>query len=105
MYARGMTTREIKSHVRELYGIEVSAELISKVTDAVHEEIKEWQSRPLESVYAIVYFDAVRVKIRDEGLVRNKAVYLADRGDAARATRRVGDVDRADRRVRSSGSA
>lgn len=77
MYARGMTTREIKSHVRELYGIEVSAELISKVTDAVHEEIKEWQSRPLESVYAIVYFDAVRVKIRDEGLVRNKAVYLA----------------------------
>jgi putative transposase len=77
MYARGMSTREICGHVRELYGVEVSAELISKVTDAVLEELKEWQSRPLESVYAIVYFDAVRVKIRDEGLVKNKAVYLA----------------------------
>ena len=77
MYARGMSTREIQGHVRELYGIEVSPELISKVTDAVLEELAAWQSRPLESVYAIVYFDAVRVKIRDEGLVKNKAVYLA----------------------------
>ena len=77
MYARGMSTREIRGHVRELYGIEVSPELVSKVTDAVHDELAAWQSRPLESVYAIVYFDAVRVKIRDEGLVRNKAVHLA----------------------------
>ena len=77
MYARGMTTREIRSHVEELYGLTVSAELISKVTDAVHEEVRQWQSRPLEETYAIIYFDAVRVKIRDEGLVRNKAVYLA----------------------------
>ena len=77
MYARGMTTREIRSHVEELCGVSVSAELISKVTDAVLEEVGEWQSRPLEEVYAIVYFDAVRVKVRDEGLVRNKAVYLA----------------------------
>ena len=78
MYARGMSMREIQGHVRELYGsIEVSAELISKVTDAVLDELAGWQSRPLESVYAIVYFDAVRVKIRDEGLVKNKAVYLA----------------------------
>ena len=77
MYARGMSTREIKGHVLELYGVEVSPELISKVTDAVLNELKEWQTRPLESVYAIVYFDAVRVKIRDEGLVKNKAVYLA----------------------------
>ena len=77
MYARGMTTREIRSHIEELYGLSVSRELISKVTDAVHEEIRESQSRPLEETYAIVYFDAVRVKIRDEGLVRNKAVYLA----------------------------
>ena len=77
MYARGMTTREIRGHVAELYGVTVSAELISKVTDAVLDEVAEWQSRPLEEVYAIVYFDAVRVKIRDEGLVRNKAVYLA----------------------------
>lgn len=77
MYARGMTTREIRGHVEELYGVSVSAELVSKVTDAVLDEVGEWQSRPLEEVYAIVYFDAVRVKIRDEGLVRNKAVYLA----------------------------
>ena len=77
MYARGMTTREIRAHIAELYGLTVSAELISKVTDAVLDEVAEWQSRPLEEVYAIVYFDAVRVKIRDEGLVRNKAVYLA----------------------------
>ena len=77
MYARGMTTREIRGHIEELYAVTVSAELISKVTDAVLEEVREWQSRPLEEVYAIVYFDAVRVKIRDEGLVRNKAVYLA----------------------------
>ena len=77
MYARGMTTREIRAHIAERYGLTVSAELISKVTDAVLDEVAEWQSRPLEEVYAIVYFDAVRVKIRDEGLVRNKAVYLA----------------------------
>ena len=77
MYARGMTTREIRGHVAEMYGVTVSAELISKVTDAVLEEGAEWQSRPLEEVYAIVYLDAVRVKMRDEGLVRNKAVYLA----------------------------
>ena len=77
MYARGMSTREIQGHVRELYGIEVSPELVSKVTDAVLDELAAWQSRPLESVYAVVYFDAVRVKVRDEGLVRNKAVYLA----------------------------
>ncbi len=77
MCARGMTTREIRGHVAELYGVTVSAELISKVTDAVLDEVAEWQSRPLEEVYAIVYFDAVRVKIRDEGLVRNKAVCLA----------------------------
>ena len=77
MYARAMTTREIRAHVEELYAVSVSAELISKVTDAVLEGVGEWQSRPLEEVCAIVYFDAVRVNIRDEGLVRNKAVYLA----------------------------
>ena len=64
MYARGMTTREIAAHVEELYGLSVSRELVSKVTDSVHEEIRQWQSRPLEQTYAIVYFDAVRVKIR-----------------------------------------
>jgi putative transposase len=77
LYARGMTTREIQGHLRELYGIEVSPDLISVVTDAVLEQVAEWQSRPLDAVYALVFFDALRVKIRDEGSVRNKAVYLA----------------------------
>ncbi len=77
MYARGMSTREIVSHLRELYGIDVSPDLISVVTDAVLDEIAAWQGRPLEPVYPIVFFDALRVKIRDEGLVRNKAVHVA----------------------------
>ncbi|MDE0363007.1 MAG: IS256 family transposase, partial [Rhodospirillaceae bacterium] len=77
MYARGMSTRDIQAHIEELYGIGVSAALVSAVTDAVLEDVVAWQNRPLEPVYAIVYFDALRVKIRDEGLVRNKAVYLA----------------------------
>ncbi len=77
LYARGMTTREIRAHVEELYGVTVSRELIAKVTDEVHEELREWRSRPLEAVYPIVYFDALRVKIREEGLVQNKAVHLA----------------------------
>jgi putative transposase len=77
MYARGMSVREIQSHIRELYGIEASPQLISTVTDAVLEEVSRWQSRPLDALYAIVFFDAIRVKMRDEGTVRNKAVYLA----------------------------
>src|SRR5829696_1989612 len=77
MYARGMSVREIQGHLRDLYGIEVSPDLISAVTDAVLEEIAEWQNRPLEALYALIFFDAIRVKMRDEGTVRNKAVYLA----------------------------
>jgi putative transposase len=77
MYARGMSTREIVGHLRDLYGVEVSPDLISAVTDAVLEEIAAWQCRPLEPVYPLVFFDALRVKIRDEGLVRNKAVHIA----------------------------
>jgi putative transposase len=77
MYARGMSTREIVGHLRELYGIEVSPDLISAVTDAVLEEVAAWQARPLEPVYPIVFFDALRIKVRDEGLVRNKAVHIA----------------------------
>ena len=77
LYARGLTTREIRAHVEELYGVAVSRELISKVTAAVHEELREWRARPLEAVYPIVYFDALRVKIREEGMVQNKAVHLA----------------------------
>src|SRR6201988_1579752 len=77
MYARGMSTREIVGHLRDLYRIEVSPDLISAVTDAVLEEVAAWQARPLEPVYPLIFFDALRVKIRDEGLVRNKAVHLA----------------------------
>ena len=77
MYARGMSTREIAGHLRELYGIDVSPDLISAVTDAVLEEIAAWQARPLEAAYPLVFFDALRVKVRDEGLVRNKAVHIA----------------------------
>lgn len=77
MYARGMTVREIQGHLKDLYATDISAELISSVTDAVLEEIKEWQNRPLETLYPVIIFDALRVKIRDEGTVKNKAVYLA----------------------------
>jgi putative transposase len=77
MYARGMSTREIVGHLRDLYRIEVSPDLISAVTDAVLEEVAAWQARPLEPVYPLIFFDALRVKIRNEGLVRNKAVHLA----------------------------
>jgi putative transposase len=75
--ARGMTTRDIQAHLRERYGIEISPELVSAVTDAVLDEAAAWQARPLEPVYAIVFFDCLRIKIRDEGAVKNKAVYLA----------------------------
>lgn len=77
MYARGMSVREIRGHLEELYGIDVSPDLISAVTDAVLEEVGEWQNRPLDACFPLVFFDAIRVKIRDEGFVRNKAIYIA----------------------------
>jgi len=77
MYGRGMTVREIQGFLLEQYKVEVSADFISTVTDSVMESVIEWQNRPLERMYPIVYFDALRVKIRDEGTVKNKAVYLA----------------------------
>jgi len=77
MYARGMTTRDIQGHLEEIYGVDVSPTLVSQVTDAVTEEVKLWQNRPLDDVYPILYLDAVRVKVRHNGHVINKAVYLA----------------------------
>jgi putative transposase len=77
MYARGMTTREIESHLKEIYGVEVSPALVSQVTEAVSEEVKRWQSRALEPIYGIVYLDALYVKMRHEGRVENRAVYVA----------------------------
>ena len=76
MYARGMTTREIQGHLEEMYGVEVSPTLISEVTDGVMEEVKAWQNRPLKPLYAILYLDALYVKMRHEGRVENRAVYV-----------------------------
>ena len=77
LYARGMTVREIQSHLQEMYATEVSPTLISSVTEAVMEDAKAWQSRPLDALYPIVYLDCIHVKVRDAGVVRAKAVYLA----------------------------
>jgi putative transposase len=77
LYARGMSTRDIEGHLSELYGTEVSPTLISAVTEAVRDEINEWQARPLEAIYSVIWLDALVVKIRDQGVVQNKAVHVA----------------------------
>jgi transposase-like protein len=77
LYARGLTTRDIQGHLEELYGVEVSPTLISTITDAVLEDVRTWQSRPLDAVYPILYFDGLFVKSRQEGVVKSKAVYVA----------------------------
>ncbi len=77
MYARGMTCREIQAHLQEIYSVEVSPDLISTVTDSVIDEVRAWQSRPLDPVYPLLYLDALQVKIKDQGRVSNKAIYLA----------------------------
>lgn len=77
LYARGLTTREVQAHLKEIYDVDVSPDLISTVTNSVIEEVREWQSRPLNEIYPIVYFDALRIKTRDEGRIINKAVYIA----------------------------
>lgn len=77
LYSRGLSTRDIKAHLEEIYGVEVSPDLISSVTEAVSEEVREWQTRPLEAIYPIVYLDALRVKIRIDGAVQNRCIYLA----------------------------
>lgn len=77
LYARGMTTRQIQQHLEEIYQVEVSPSLISSVTDAITDEVKAWQSRPLDSVYPVVYLDALMVKTRESSHIQNKAVYLA----------------------------
>ena len=77
LYARGMTVREIQQHLTEMYGAEVSPSLISTVTDGVMDEVKQWQSRPLDAVYPVIYLDCIHAKVRDAGSVRTKAIYLA----------------------------
>lgn len=77
LYSRGLTQNEIRGHLEEIYGVDVSTALISNVTDSVMEEVRAWQSRPLDSVYPILYLDALQVKVKSQGSVRNKAIYLA----------------------------
>jgi putative transposase len=77
MYARGMSTREIQAHVQEIYGVDVSPTLVSSVTEAVQDEVRAWQNRPLEPIYPVVYLDALYVRMRDNGHVQNRAVYVA----------------------------
>ena len=77
LYARGMTVRDIQAQLQEIYGVEVSAGLISEVTDEVLDEVKVWQSRPLENMYPVIFLDALMVKMRHDGRVENRAVYVA----------------------------
>ena len=77
MYGRGMTQREIQGHLQELYGVEVSPDLISRATESVWEELQAWQHRPLDEVYPIVVLDAIVLKVREKGAVRNKSAYVA----------------------------
>jgi putative transposase len=77
LYAKGMSTRQIQQHLEEIYQVEISPSLISTVTEAIIDEVKTWQSRPLDSIYPIVYLDCLMVKIRDGGQIQNKAIYLA----------------------------
>jgi putative transposase len=76
LYARGLTTRDIKAHLAEVYGVEVSHETVAKVTDVVVEEVRAWQSRPVEEVYPILFVDGIRIKVRDSGTVTNKVAHL-----------------------------
>jgi len=90
-YAQGQSTREIQAQLEELYGIDVSPTLISNVTEAVHEEVQAWHSRPLATVYPILYFDARVVKSREDGAVKNQALYLALSRIAKKWTRPIRD--------------
>jgi len=76
MYARGMSTREINEQIQEIYGFEVSAEMVSKITDKILPEIEEWQKRPLGEVYPIVFIDAIHFSVKNDGIVSKKAVYI-----------------------------
>ena len=98
MYARGMSTREIQGHLEEIYGVEVSPTLISNVTEAVQEEVRAWQNRPLEPIYPIVYLDALYVRMRDNGHVQNRAVYVAIGSQSGRRQGSAGVVDVGQRR-------
>jgi putative transposase len=92
MYARGMTTRKIEAHLKEIYGVDVSPTLVSQVTDAVQDEVRQWQNRPLEPLYPIVYLDALYVRMRDNGHVQNRGI-RGHRRKSGRLQRGAGVVD------------
>lgn len=77
MYAKGMTTSDIETHIRDIYGVEVSDTTVSRITDKILPIAKEWQQRPLESIYAVVFMDAIHYHVRSEGQIVKKAVYIA----------------------------
>ena len=97
LYSRGLSTRDIEAHLLEIYGVKVGRELISKVTDAVMDDVREWGKRPLEDIYPIVFLDCMVIKIREGGTVQRRALYLALGRDARGRARRAGDVVPGDR--------
>lgn len=92
MYAKGMTTSDIETHIRDIYGVEVSDTTISRITDKILPIVREWQQRPLESIYAVVFMDAIHYHVRSEGQIVRKAVYIAIGIDLERPQRRPGHV-------------
>ena len=76
LYARGMSTRDIHDQIKDIYGIEMSAEMVSKITDKILPEIKEWQNRPLKAIYPIIFMDAIHYKVREDGQIKSKAAYV-----------------------------
>ena len=97
LYSRGLSVRDIRAHLQEIYGVEVSLDLISRVTDAVMDDVREWGKRPLEDIYPIVFLDCMVLKIRDGGSVQRRALYLALGRHARRRPRRARDVVPGDR--------
>ena len=104
LYARGMTTRDIQAQLQELYGVEISPTLISNVTEAVMDEVRQWQTRPLEPLYPIVYVDCLMVNVRENQRVLKKALYLVLAIDLNGQKDAVWDVDRSNGGSPSSGS-
>jgi len=104
LYARGMTVRDIRDHLAEIYQVDVSPDFISRVTDAVWAECKDWQSRPLDRAYPVIYLDAIVCKVRDQGVVGNKAAHIAVGIDVEGAQARAGHLAFRPTRAPSSGS-
>ncbi len=103
MYSRGMTCREIKAHLQEIYGVEVSPDMISTVTDGVIDEVRSWQARPLDPVYPILYLDALQVKVKDQGRARELAPFTWQLASTCRASRKSSACGHPKMKARNSG--